>query len=132
MKRVFKVFAIATRDGSVQAGLRHAGSLPVLACLFACGGITAYAQNQPAPAQTTNQRPVRPLLLDQNRYRLRAGERMTIAAPQETVTFMRTAKSRSALATGASNRGFPVAPDGAGRATGTRCRSSGTPFPTAS
>jgi uncharacterized protein (TIGR03437 family) len=114
VKRVFKVFAIATRDGSVQAGLRHAGSLPVLACLFACGGITAYAQNQPAPAQTTNQRPVRPLLLDQNRYRLRAGERMTIAAPQETVTFMRTAKSRSALATGASNRGFPVAPDGAG------------------
>ncbi len=51
------------------------------------------------------------MLLDQNRYRLRAGDRVPIAASEETLTFMRAAKSRSALASGVSSRSFPVAPN---------------------
>ena len=88
-----------------------ARSVSALACWLASWGVTASAQNQPTPLQATNPHPVRPLLLDQNRYRLRAGDRVPIAASEETLTFMRAAKSRSALASGVSSRSFPVAPN---------------------
>jgi hypothetical protein len=67
------------RFGSyIQAGprRRYAGGLSGMACLLTFCSMTAFAQNQPAP------RPVRPMLLDQTRYRLRAGDRVQVAAPQ--------------------------------------------------
>jgi pimeloyl-ACP methyl ester carboxylesterase len=56
----------------------------------------------------------RPLALSQTSYRLRAGERVALPAPSETLAFMLTAKTGSARASGASDRGFPVAPNVAG------------------
>jgi hypothetical protein len=53
----------------------------------------------------------RPLVVNESRYRVVAGERMPIEAPFETVTFMRTAKTRMARAL---TRTFPVAPNVAG------------------
>ena len=53
----------------------------------------------------------RPLVIDESRYRVVAGERISIEAPAETVTFMRSARTRIARA---SNRTFPVAPNVSG------------------
>ncbi len=90
---------------------RCIGGLPALACMLACWGVTASAQDQPAAVQAIISRPVRPLLLNQKRYRLRAGDRVPIAASEETLTFMRSAKTLSARASGVSGRSFPVAPN---------------------
>ncbi len=53
----------------------------------------------------------RPLVVNQSRYRVVAGERITIEAPSETMTFMRGAKTRIARGSGPSNRAFPVGPN---------------------
>lgn len=53
----------------------------------------------------------RPLVIDESRYRAVAGERIPIEASAETVTFMRSARTRIAQA---SNRTFPVAPNVSG------------------
>jgi hypothetical protein len=53
----------------------------------------------------------RPLVLNESRYRVAAGERVPIEASSETVIFMRSAKTRIARA---SNRTFPVAPNVSG------------------
>jgi hypothetical protein len=53
----------------------------------------------------------RPLVVNESRYRVVAGERIPIEASFETVTFMRTAKTRMGRA---STRTFPVAPNVAG------------------
>jgi hypothetical protein len=45
------------------------------------------------------------------RYRLRAGERVSIAAPQETLDFIRTAKSRVVMLGGTQAKGFLIAPN---------------------
>jgi uncharacterized protein (TIGR03437 family) len=100
VKRIFRACAIEKRDGSVQA------RLPVLACLLACSGITASAQNQPAPAM----RPGRPLVLNQARYRLRSGERARVDAAPETLDFLRTAKTSTVTINGTQARGFAVGP----------------------
>jgi len=97
---MFRGCAIAKRDGSVQ------GRLPVLACLLACCGITASAQNQPAPAV----RPGRPLVLNQARYRLRSGERARVEAAPETLDFLRTARTSTVTINGTQARGFAVGP----------------------
>jgi pimeloyl-ACP methyl ester carboxylesterase len=56
----------------------------------------------------------RPLVVNQTHYRVVAGERITIQAPPDSQTFMRSAKTRIAVASGASNRTFPIAPNAAG------------------
>jgi uncharacterized protein (TIGR03437 family) len=76
-----------------------------MACLLTFWSMAAFAQNQPGP------RPARPMLLEQNRYRLRAGDRISLAAPQETLDFIRTAKTRTVSINGAQGRGFVVAPN---------------------
>ena len=53
----------------------------------------------------------RPLVVDESRYRVVAGERIPIAASSETAAVMRSAKTRIARA---SNRIFPLAPNVAG------------------
>ncbi len=94
VKRVFRACAIAIQG------------LPAAACLLACCGITASAQNQP-PADP---RPGRPLILNQARYRIRAGERARLDAPPETRDFIRTAKTSAVTVTGTQTRGFAVGP----------------------
>jgi uncharacterized protein (TIGR03437 family) len=103
VKRVGGACTIATLNGSVQAARLRASA--ALACLLACCGITASAQNQPA------QPPDRPLVLNQARYQLRAGERTRIDAAQETLDFLRSAKSHTVTINGSQTRGFAVAPD---------------------
>ncbi len=95
---------------SFQAGprRRYASGLSGMACLLTFWSMTAFAQNQPSP------RPVRPMLLDQTRYRLRAGDRVQLAAPQETLDFLRAAKTRTVRIGGTQGRGFVVAPNVAG------------------
>jgi uncharacterized protein (TIGR03437 family) len=53
----------------------------------------------------------RPLVVHESRYKVVAGERIPIEAPFETVTFMRSARTRMART---STRTFPVAPNVAG------------------
>ena len=50
----------------------------------------------------------RPLVVNQSRYTVAAGQRLAIDAPSETLAFMKSAKTRTARA---PNRTFPVAPD---------------------
>ncbi len=56
-------------------------------------------------------RPIRPLTLNQDRYRLRAGDRVQIAAPQETLDFLRSAKTRTVTVSGEQGRGFVIGPN---------------------
>ena len=56
-------------------------------------------------------RGVRPLALSQTQYRLRAGERTAIVAPQETIDFIRNAKARTVTINGVPRRGFVVGPN---------------------
>jgi len=56
----------------------------------------------------------RPLTFLQSHYRLRAGDRVALQAPSETLTFMLSARTRSARASGESDRSFPVASNVAG------------------
>ncbi len=76
-----------------------------MAFLLTGWSVAAFAQNQPAP------RPTRPLLIDQSRYRLRAGDRVPIAAPQDTLDFLRAAKTRTVKINGTHGRGFVIAPN---------------------
>jgi hypothetical protein len=93
---------------SLENRLRGAGTLSALAFLLTCWSLAAFAQDRPSPHA------IRPLLLDQNRYRLRAGDRVPIAAAQETLDFIRTAKIRTVRISGAQGRGFVVAPNARG------------------
>jgi len=77
-------------------------SLTACAFLLTCGIITASAQVQ-SPA-------FRRLSLAQDRYRLRAGDRVPIAAPKETLEFRRSAKTRTVSVNGTQGRGFVVGP----------------------
>ncbi len=56
----------------------------------------------------------RPLVVNKSQYRVVAGERAAIDAPSETLTFMRAATSRTARASGPSNRAFALGPNVAG------------------
>jgi uncharacterized protein (TIGR03437 family) len=60
------------------------------------------------------QNPGHPLVVNRSQYRVVAGERVAIDGPSETLTFMRAAKSRTATASGASNRAFALGPNVAG------------------
>lgn len=102
MHRLFRAFAIATRNGSIPA------RLPALACLLACCGLPVFAQNQPAA------RPGRPLVLNEARYRLRAGERAQLDAPPDTLDFLRTAKTSTVTINGSQTKGFAVGPSMSG------------------
>lgn len=74
--------------------------------------LSAFAQSQtPSPQAVPSSRQVRRLILNQTHYRLRAGDRITIAAPQETLDFVRKARTRTTAAGGTPANGFVVGPD---------------------
>ena len=81
-------------------------------CVWLCAG-GAFAQSP--PGQTASVHPGRPLVLNQTHYRLRAGERVPIVAAQETIEFLRTAKSRSVKIGEGVGKGFVVGPSIGGR-----------------
>lgn len=64
----------------------------------------------PAEQAAPRSHPGRPLVLNQSRYRLRAGERTRVEALPETLDFIRTAKTISATINGSQTRGFAVGP----------------------
>ena len=57
-----------------------------------------------------NQRSIRPLSLNQTRYRLHAGEAASISAPKDTLDFIRDAKHRKVTIRGVEERGLDVGP----------------------
>jgi IPT/TIG domain/Lipase (class 2) len=54
--------------------------------------------------------PNRPLTLHQTSYRIRAGQKVPIAVPSETLQFLRNAKSRSVRIGGTPGKGLVIAP----------------------
>ena len=71
----------------------------------------ALAQNEPADPQVEqNLRPARSMILQQTQYQLRAGERISISAPQETIDFVRGAKARTVTINGAKGKGIAFGP----------------------
>ena len=62
------------------------------------------AQGQPAP------HPIGALRLNQSSYRLRAGDRVSIATSQETIDFVSEAKTYAVTVKGPQGKGFVVAP----------------------
>ena len=91
------------RDDSIEAA-RGLGSLSGVTWLLLCWNITAFGQVAPTA------HPVRPLLLHQDRYRLRAGEPARLEAPSETLEFLRTAKASNVTISGTKTKGFAVGP----------------------
>src|ERR1044071_468752 len=76
------------------------------ALLVSCAD-AAFAQNRTStPPVDPNSRQVRPLALNQTRYRLRAGERTRIDALPETFDFLRSAKASTVTIGGVQARGF--------------------------
>ena len=84
-----------------------ARNLSALALLLTSWSVTAFAQEQSAPAQVISPRPGRPLILNQDHYRLRAGELARVDALSETLDFLSHAKFRRVETAGkeARNRG---------------------------
>jgi hypothetical protein len=80
----------------------------VLLVAYGFVGLRAQAQTTRRAATGGN---ARPLNLNQTHYQLRAGERVPIAAPQETLDFVRNAKSRSVTILGAQGKGLVVGPN---------------------
>ena len=76
--------------------------LGAAACLMACA-ISAAAQSG-----------AQPMVFGQTRYELRKGEPMQITAPDETLGFLRTARSRSVTMNGSPVKGLVVGPDQTG------------------
>jgi uncharacterized protein (TIGR03437 family) len=88
---------------------RHAGPALAALAVFGCAA-NVFAQSPSAQAASSSG-PGRPLLLSQTRYRLRAGERVPIVAAQETLDFLRNAKTRAVSFGGAQKRGIVVGPN---------------------
>ena len=95
-----------------ETSSRHAaGSLLACRTLFACCAVSAFAQNQTtSPQAVPSSRQIRPLALNQTRYRLRAGERTRVDALPETLDFIRKARISTVTINGAQTRGFAVGP----------------------
>jgi hypothetical protein len=79
-----------------------------LACAFC-----ALAQSE-SPIAKARSHPVRQLALEQTKYRMRPGETVPIAAPRETLDFIRNAKNRFARSSDGSGNGFVIGPSGLG------------------
>ena len=79
----------------------------VLVVLVACGSVGLRAQAQPPLRADSGH----PLILNQTHYHLHAGERVQIAAPLETLEFLRNAKSRTLTIGGVQGKGLVVGPD---------------------
>lgn len=105
MKRLFAACGGARCPATFFQAERGPRCAFSLACLLAGWSMVAFAQNQPAP------RPVGPLLMNQSRYRLHAGDRVPIADSQETLDFLRAAKIRTVTIHGPQGKGFVVAPN---------------------
>jgi len=101
----------AQQRGLFSAIPHPAGHVCALAFLLVCGSARTLAQS-PQPTRTR-----RPLLLDQNRFRLRAGDRLPIATSPEAVNFLRDAEATTITANGSPGRGFAVAPSAGGHET---------------
>ena len=71
-----------------------------LAAILTCCAVSALAARAVS-------RPVRPLAVQQAKYRMRAGSAVPVAAPRETLDFIRAARSCVAGG-GASGKGFVV------------------------
>jgi P pilus assembly chaperone PapD/pimeloyl-ACP methyl ester carboxylesterase len=117
VKWILRICAITTRYRPIEANhlspenrRRRAGGLPTLACLLACWSITVPAQNQPVSPP----RPGRPLILNQTRYRLRAGERAQLDALPETLDFIHNAQTAAVTINGSQTRGFAIGPSTSG------------------
>ncbi len=81
----------------------------VLVVLVACGSVGLRAQAQTLPLRTDSGG--HPLILNQTHYQLHAGERVQIAAPLESLEFLRNAKSRTLTIGGAQGKGLVVGPN---------------------
>ncbi len=90
-----------------RAGKWELGFQPAWLCAFALALAVGAGLAQ---AQALDPKAGRPLVLNQTRYRLRAGERIVLDAPAETLDFVRSAKSRTAAIRGAKGRGFAIGP----------------------
>jgi hypothetical protein len=98
--------AAATQTTATKFGsLRIAG---IVAFLAAGANGLGLAQTQPTSW------PERPLVLNQDHYHMRAGDRVLIPASPETLDFIRAAKTRSVTINGAHGKGFVIAPNIAG------------------
>jgi hypothetical protein len=82
---------------------RIAGTPRLALLCVALLAVTLRTTAQPRPPAAA-----RPLELHQTSYRLRAGGRQPIDAPQETLDFIRSAQTRSVTINGAQGRGFVV------------------------
>ena len=81
------------------------------AALLASFVVYAPAQSGSAAAQTgPNSHSIVPLMLYKTKYRLHAGEPVTIDAPSETLDFVRTARKRIASVDRGLGNGFVIGP----------------------
>jgi len=87
------------------------GPVCAVATLLMCCTVAATAQGQGAIGQFPT---VRPLALNQTRYRLRAGESTRVDAPRETLDYLLHAKIRRVEIDGKEARGIVVGPNRAG------------------
>ena len=86
-----------------------------LVAFLTCCAVYGHTQNQQAPTEATNsQRIVRPLVLQETRYRVRPGEAIRLVAPRETLDFVLGAKSRSIRIEGQEGQGIVVGPSASG------------------
>jgi hypothetical protein len=89
----------------------RSSTLFALVAILTCCAVCAVAQSESATAPAGLSSPsVRPLALQQTKYRLRAGEVVPVAAPRETLDFIRNARNRVARSSGVSGKGFVVGP----------------------
>jgi uncharacterized protein (TIGR03437 family) len=80
--------------------------LAQLAALFSCTGVTQAQIGLPSGSPIS-----RPITLFQTKYRLRAGDRVAVAVPQETLEFVRGAKSRVVSVNGGTRKGLAIGPN---------------------
>src|SRR5258708_25400508 len=101
------------RIGSEEgAGLSETSSRyrsSILLGLLALLAYGVFAQDQ--PAAPPNLRPTRALALQRYHHRLRAGQRVSILAPQETADFVLGAKGRVVTINGSQGKGFAFEPN---------------------
>jgi hypothetical protein len=90
---------LKTAGGSSPRRIRS--TLLILAA-FRIMGLAQTAEHQGSRSQ--------PLALVKTRYRLRAGESVALAAPHETINFVKRAKQRTVTVAGRAKPGFVVGP----------------------
>jgi hypothetical protein len=82
--------------------------------LFASAALLTYCAVCATAQVGPGSDPVHLLALQQATYRLRAGEAVPVAAPRETLDFIRNARNRVARVSGVSEDGFVLGPSARG------------------